>query len=671
MSDVDLPIPFEAYDGEEPFIFISYAHKDAALVYPEIQALHEQGYRIWYDEGIDPGNEWPDQIARALGRCANFLVFITKNAVASKNVKNEINFALNRDKPFLAVHLEQLTLPEGLELRMGDIQAIMRWRIREDHYVRKIGKTLDPSLMAASIPRSAPGPVASSDAGAPSRTEVPSGMGNGPRPLYGAARRVALVGPGVLEELPFQRFGLHWSVDREEIENLQYLQELIQDYKETDAAHVYKPLSLAVFGPPGSGRLFGFKQIVKSIYGSYVPQLEFNLSRFNDPKDLFAAFHQVRDLVQGGATPVVFWDEFDSKDYMWLPYLLEPMQDGAFLEGPVSHPIGKCVFVFAGVTSWDFENFGPQEPDREFDHGRRFEKKREAWDRFRHLKGPDFIHRLSGYLNVMGPNPRCAWDPQTECWVPQVEDISFPVRRAILMRAMLGIRDREPLAMEPGLVAAILEIPRYKHGARSLGKILAHVRKGVGAGQITRSDLPKGFLKLHVDSEAFISIMEREDEFIEMADILAPAIHGFWYQLMKKNGWETDLPKSYEELPDAIKADNIAAARRIPAILALVGLSLRKKEDGSPEREGLVAGILEEHMELLAEAEHDGWMEYKLRNGWEFAETRDDDRRRHNRLIPYQSLPEKEKDKDRNSVRHFAVMAAMAGYQIVRNTYRA
>ena len=28
MPDVNLPSPFEAYAGEEPFVFVSYAHKD-------------------------------------------------------------------------------------------------------------------------------------------------------------------------------------------------------------------------------------------------------------------------------------------------------------------------------------------------------------------------------------------------------------------------------------------------------------------------------------------------------------------------------------------------------------------------------------------------------------------------------------------------------------------
>ncbi len=50
--------PFPAYKGDEPYIFVSYAHADDEIVYPEIQWLHDQGFNIWYDDGIDPGSTW-------------------------------------------------------------------------------------------------------------------------------------------------------------------------------------------------------------------------------------------------------------------------------------------------------------------------------------------------------------------------------------------------------------------------------------------------------------------------------------------------------------------------------------------------------------------------------------------------------------------------------------
>jgi len=134
--------PFEAFSGDQPYIFISYAHLDADLVFPIISDWHARGYRIWYDEGIDPGNEWPEEIANALESCTQFLVFVSPRSVLSKNVKNEINFALDMDKDFIAIHLEKTDLPSGLRLRMGDIQAIMKYRMPETMFDNKMNRAL-------------------------------------------------------------------------------------------------------------------------------------------------------------------------------------------------------------------------------------------------------------------------------------------------------------------------------------------------------------------------------------------------------------------------------------------------------------------------------------------------------------------------------------------------
>lgn len=144
--DVDLPLPFEAYTGDKPLVFASYAHKDGRLVFPELRALHEKGLRIWYDEGIDPGNDWPEEIARALQRASFFIVFISRSAVESRNVRSEINFALNEAKPLLAIHIEDTKRPPGLALRIGDIQAIMKRRMTTEHYAIKLASSLPASV---------------------------------------------------------------------------------------------------------------------------------------------------------------------------------------------------------------------------------------------------------------------------------------------------------------------------------------------------------------------------------------------------------------------------------------------------------------------------------------------------------------------------------------------
>ena len=54
------------YNGNEPYIFISYAHKNSDVVLPIIEALADNGFRVWYDAGIEAGTEWPEYVAEKL-----------------------------------------------------------------------------------------------------------------------------------------------------------------------------------------------------------------------------------------------------------------------------------------------------------------------------------------------------------------------------------------------------------------------------------------------------------------------------------------------------------------------------------------------------------------------------------------------------------------------------
>ena len=120
---------------------------------------------------------------------------------------------------------------------------------------------------------------------------------------------------------------------------------------------------------------------------------EFNLSQFASPDDLLSALHQVRDIGLSGKIPLIFWDEFDAAfsgaALGWLRYFLAPMQDGRFQEGQLIHPIGRSIFVFAGGTATSMADFGQGL----------------SADDFRAVKGPDFVSRLKGFVNILGPNP--------------------------------------------------------------------------------------------------------------------------------------------------------------------------------------------------------------------------------------------------------------------------
>lgn len=120
------------YEGEENYIFVSYCHKDKKHIFPIIERLVRDGYRVWYDEGIDPGSEWPEIIARHLNGCAACIAFISENSLNSHNCRREINFALLKKKPFISVVLESVQMSLGMEMQLSATQSIFKYTLTDD-----------------------------------------------------------------------------------------------------------------------------------------------------------------------------------------------------------------------------------------------------------------------------------------------------------------------------------------------------------------------------------------------------------------------------------------------------------------------------------------------------------------------------------------------------------
>lgn len=139
--------PSRACEDDAPYVFVSYAHADRDLVFPEIEHLHRLGYRIWYDEGIRPSSEWTDVLAEKIEGCTTFLVFVTPRAVESRHVRNEINWALDRSRQFLAVHLEPTDLPRSLGFQMSSMQAVMAHAMTPEDCRQRIREALPRQLM--------------------------------------------------------------------------------------------------------------------------------------------------------------------------------------------------------------------------------------------------------------------------------------------------------------------------------------------------------------------------------------------------------------------------------------------------------------------------------------------------------------------------------------------
>jgi len=464
--------------------------------------------------------------------------------------------------------------------------------------------------------------------------------------LSALAKNIVLKGPGILKNIPSGKFGDLFTIDRSEIESLRNLKRLMETYVNCDAGK--KPLSIGVFGPPGAGKSFAVEEIGKGIMGDKFHMIVFNLSQFNDTNDLIGALHQVRDCIIRKKTPIVFWDEFDSQGYKWLQYLLAPMQDGVFQDGQINHPVGKCIFVFAGATSYSMDSFGKLNNE-------------DAKKDFILKKGPDFMSRLNGYINIIGPNKRQNFNPaytkEEEKWVDDPTDLIYPVRRAIFIIGLLRLKKTDfPFKMDRGLLNGLIKVDRYKHGSRSLANLLGDIRQNNPRNLLLRSWLPsKPTLDLYFkDTDNFYRCMTREVDFLEKAWEVAPLIHSYYCD--KLNNPTKEYSVEYSFLPVFIKESNVQAAIRIPEVLKAGGFKMTRKDASETLNEDEYLTIINEKgkgealLEKMAEKEHELWAKFYENNGWEFAQIRNDYTKKHNCLISYNELPEKEKEKDRKMI---------------------
>ncbi|NNE20440.1 MAG: hypothetical protein HKN10_18390, partial [Myxococcales bacterium] len=253
------------------------------------------------------------------------------------------------------------------------------------------------------------------------------------------ASELVVRGPdAIVRGTPMAKFGVLTSLDRAEIEGYRSVSQLIREYATRPNAS--RPLCLAAFGPPGSGKSFAVTQIANSQGQTPIEKVVFNVAQLTSPADLAQALHRVRDVVLKGKLPLAFFDEFDAdldgRPLGWLKYFLAPMQDGEFRDGETLHPIGRAIFVFAGGTRNSFEEFSAPSSEAASPEGAAF----------RAAKGPDFVSRLRGYVNVRGPDP------------VYTGDRSAILRRALVLRSLLErkvpwlVSPGGTVAMDPGVL---------------------------------------------------------------------------------------------------------------------------------------------------------------------------------------------------------------------------
>jgi hypothetical protein len=76
--------------------------------------------------------------------------------------------------------------------------------------------------------------------------------------------------------------------------------------------------------------------------------------------------------------------------------------------------------------------------------------------------------------------------------------------------------------------------------------------------------------------------------------------------------------------------------------------------------------FMPDEVEMLARHEHDRWMKDKQALGWKYGTEINERKRTHNCLVPWEYLPDQQKEKDRDAIRSLPGILLKVRLKIVR-----
>lgn len=457
--------------------------------------------------------------------------------------------------------------------------------------------------------------------------------------------------------VPILQCGALTTVDVDEIENYNTIRELIQDYvlqydnlmvsgdDQTDPDPL-QPLSVAVFGAPGSGKSFGIKELAKSIGRFRIATL--NCSQFESIHSLFesldAELQEARS--QRNRIPLIFFDEFDSSlngaDRGWLKYFLAPMQDGEYTLNGRTKTIQAAVFIFAGGTAETFAQFMPKDAEQEA--------------AFRNAKGPDFISRLKGTLDIKGPN------------ASDVRDRRHIIRRAMLLRELIirkfpAIYDEKTgqINISGGLLSSLLRVSEYRHGARSIEFLLAMSRLA-GEKRFTPSCLPPvQQLDIHLDVRDFNNKIMFEQVVGDGLELLAKRI---FENALTERGGKPDWALAGEDVREHYRGRIRYLGERLVDPRSPIGVRrmIPDAPDSIPALEG-------KDLDTFADWFHAAYIQEKVTEGWKYDKVADDELLRSPLLVSYARLPQEKQEEIRKDIAGYVKYLRGLGFELFRRPY--
>jgi len=230
------------------------------------------------------------------------------------------------------------------------------------------------------------------------------------------------------------------TLDLTHYSGIQLLVKTISSYAKDRSRR--RPLNIVLHAEPGSGKSHFVKCLAKKLSDVRVKEVVFNMSSMRGVEDLAHPIDAVRDIKVSDRLPLLFLDEFDSRDENFAA-LLPLLWDGEIAVGNRLLQTGKMIVVLAGS-------------------GTRIEqvmtalRKMKAATRAKDGKLNDLLTRINGGELTIPPLDAISADRDR-----RVDKICLAIS---LLRNRFG---RSLIKVPWALLRFIIDTP-FKHGARSL-----------------------------------------------------------------------------------------------------------------------------------------------------------------------------------------------------------
>ena len=97
-----------------------------------IEALSSHRFNLWYGRDPENGSDDPEVVATKLIGSEVVLSFISADAANSSVFRQELNYAIVKNKKIIVVYLSDIQLSPGLEMQLAHLPSVFKFKCSDD-----------------------------------------------------------------------------------------------------------------------------------------------------------------------------------------------------------------------------------------------------------------------------------------------------------------------------------------------------------------------------------------------------------------------------------------------------------------------------------------------------------------------------------------------------------